>query len=162
MLLSSSFVSAAFMILSSVTALPHGHYQPRGPLLLDFQQRVIHFPGANSTSGIATVPSYYQNAKGADSIIRCPVGTRYQPYSAQAFCHGAPKGRFQSMPGQATVCGTCCGWAAPFEYSNVSPVNCTGATPNAWPSSGGGCIGDATACVRAKTCAREILEWDMP
>ncbi|KAJ7168355.1 hypothetical protein C8R43DRAFT_945535 [Mycena crocata] len=43
-------------------------------------------------------------------------------------------------PGQATVCGTCCGWAAPLQNGNVNPVNCTSPMPNAWPSSGDGCM----------------------
>ncbi|KAJ7087275.1 hypothetical protein B0H15DRAFT_305837 [Mycena belliarum] len=183
MLFSSSFVSAAFMMLSSVTALPHpegGGLTARAGLCAPGSYifngttcafcpagnscdgasgrahpcRSGHYqPSGNSTSCIATVPGYFQNAKGANSTIPCPAGS-YQPYPAQALCYGAPMGRFQSMPGQATLCGTCCGWAAPLESSNISPVNCTGATPNAWPSSGSGCIRDTIPCVRATTCAQ--------
>ncbi|KAJ7709496.1 hypothetical protein B0H17DRAFT_1124105 [Mycena rosella] len=182
MLFSSSFVSAAFMMLSSVTALPqpeNGALSGRatGPCAAGsylYNATTCAFcpvgsycdgtsgqaqqcdsghyqPSINSTSCLATVPGYYQNAKGANNTIPCPVGS-YQPYGAQAFCYGAPKGRFQNMTGQATVCGTCCGWAAPLQNNNINPVNCSGTTPNAWPSSGDGCTAANTTCVRAATC----------
>ncbi|KAJ7461479.1 hypothetical protein FB451DRAFT_1268303 [Mycena latifolia] len=178
---SSSFVSAAFMMLSSVTALPqpeNGALEgrvsvscPAGSYLYNTTTCATcpvgsfcdgsgsiqqcdsgHYqPNTNSTVCFATVPGYYQPAKGASTTIPCPAGS-YQPYAAQAFCYGAPKGRFQGLPGQATVCGTCCGWAAPLVNNNINPVNCTGSTPNAWPASGDGCISSSTSCVHAATC----------
>ncbi|KAJ7709539.1 hypothetical protein B0H17DRAFT_1124135 [Mycena rosella] len=189
MLFSSSFVSAAFMLFSSVTALPQpengelasrttglcapGSYLynattcafcPAGSSC-DGKSGVAqpcgsgHYqPSVNSTACLSCdsghfQPSFYQNAKGANNTIPCPAGS-YQPYGAQAFCYGAPKGRFQGLPGQATVCGTCCGWAAPLVNNNISPVNCNGTTPNAWPNSGDGCISSNTTCVRAASCGQ--------
>ncbi|KAJ7101626.1 hypothetical protein C8R43DRAFT_1244224 [Mycena crocata] len=185
MLFSSSFVSAALMMFTSVTALPQpedgalmgrassnpcteGSYRynsttcafcPAGNSCDGKSGRAQpcdsgHYqPNMNSTACLGTLPGQFQDAKGATTFKLCPPGS-YQPYPTQAFCYGAPRGRFQSLPGQATVCGTCCGWAAPLQNGNVNPVNCTSPTPNAWPSSGDGCISKATSCVRAATCAQ--------
>ncbi|KAJ7481239.1 hypothetical protein B0H11DRAFT_2280473 [Mycena galericulata] len=184
MLFSSAFFAAASMLLSRVTALPQpedsalsgratsapcagGSFRfnsttcapcPPGSYCTGTSQPQrcdsgTYQPNANSTSCIATTPGHYQSAKGSTSQVPCPAGT-YQPYNRQAFCYGAPSGRFQNMTGQATVCGTCCGWAAPLQNNNVNPVNCTGSKPNSYPSSGDGCISKNTGCVHAQTCVQ--------
>ncbi|KAJ7766885.1 hypothetical protein B0H16DRAFT_1687063 [Mycena metata] len=127
-------------------------------------------PNKNSTSCTATTPGFYTNLSGSVAAVGCSPGYftnvtaapkatpcspgSYQSYSNQTFCYGAPKGRWQSMYGQAVVCATCCGWSAPLVNNNINPVNCTGSTPNAWPGSGDGCISTATTCVHAKTCVQ--------
>ncbi|KAJ6491505.1 hypothetical protein DFH09DRAFT_1453455 [Mycena vulgaris] len=182
MFFASPFVSAALMMLASVTALP----QPEDGGLVER----VHLPASQvntsltaPTPPVAPMPGgkllrrqhseamqyrllpvlrssnllqpdatrLFTSAKGSSIPIPCPAGT-YQPYPAQAFCYGAPKGRFQGLPGQATVCGTCCGWAAPLVNNNIAPVNCTGTTPYASPSSGDGCVSVKPSCVRAASC----------
>ncbi|KAJ6525448.1 hypothetical protein DFH09DRAFT_1286114 [Mycena vulgaris] len=183
MFFASPFVSAALMMLASVTALPQpedgGLVERSAPACLSGQYLVnsadltscTNCPAGSSCDGNTakqcntgyyqyyatqtycnpTQPGFYTNAKGSSIPIPCPAGS-YQPYPAQAFCYGAPKGRFQGLPGQATVCGTCCGWAAPLANNNIAPVNCTGTTPYASPSSGDGCVSVKPSCVRAASC----------
>ncbi|KAJ6624503.1 hypothetical protein B0H10DRAFT_2212613 [Mycena sp. CBHHK59/15] len=178
MLTSSSFVSAVLM-LSSVNALPQAEEHkvfarvscPSGSFINGTSCAVCpvgnfcdgstkqkcdsgHYQTmTNSSSCLATVPGFYQPNKGANDAIPCPAGS-YQPYAAQAFCYGAPKGRFQNLTGQAQVCGTCCGWAAPLNNFNTEAVNCS-STQNAYPSSGDGCR-DASQvnCIRTLTCVQ--------
>ncbi|KAJ6597267.1 hypothetical protein DFH09DRAFT_1072149 [Mycena vulgaris] len=108
------------------------------------------------TSCITTPAGFYNifsAANGSPSATACAPGS-YQPYAGKNFCYGAPSGRFQSMSGQAAVCGTCCGWAAPLVNNNINPVKCSGSTPNAWPASGDGCISRSTDCTKTTTCAQ--------
>ncbi|KAJ7286162.1 hypothetical protein C8J57DRAFT_1286919 [Mycena rebaudengoi] len=183
MFFTPSFLSAAFVTFCSVAAMPQpegqglaarggsscdpGSYLSNGtcvacppgntcaggtktPQACDYGK---YQPSNGSVSCIETTPGYYQPNRGASDQIPCPRGT-YQPYAYQKFCYGAPKGRFQNYAGQATVCGTCCGWAAPQVNNNMVAVNCTGSTPNAYPSSGDGCISKSTDCVHAATCSQ--------
>ncbi|KAJ6618803.1 hypothetical protein B0H10DRAFT_2028036 [Mycena sp. CBHHK59/15] len=131
-----------------------GHYQPM----------------TNSSSCLATVPGFYQPNKGANDTTPCPAGS-YQPCAhpsftslthtytfrsdaAQAFCYGAPKGRFQNLTGQATVCGACCGWEAPLQNFNTQAVNCS-AGFSAYASSGDGCrSANQVNCNRTATCVQ--------
>ncbi|KAJ6597278.1 hypothetical protein DFH09DRAFT_1305017 [Mycena vulgaris] len=146
----SSFVSAALMMLSGVTALP----QPENGALMS---RNLCASGYyfNFTPACAPCPAGHFCDGASGQVTPCPAGT-YQPYTTKNFCYGAPKGRFQSQAGQRTVCGTCCGWSAPLVNNNISPVNCTGKAPNAWPSSGDGCISGKTNCVRAVKCEEKF------
>ncbi|KAJ7047201.1 hypothetical protein C8F04DRAFT_1172935 [Mycena alexandri] len=119
-------------------------------------------PNKKSNSCIATTSGYYTSLPGSIAAVPAIPGfftnstgaIRATPCSNETFCYGAPSGRFQGFSGQAAVCGTCCGWAAPLVNNNVNPVNCTGSKPNAWPASGDGCIASATNCVHAKTCVQ--------
>ncbi|KAJ7663665.1 hypothetical protein B0H17DRAFT_1143909 [Mycena rosella] len=115
------------------------------------------------TSCQTTPVGFYNNgtSAGSPAPIPCPAGS-YQSYTGQNFCYGAPKGRFQSMSGQAGVCGTCCGWAAPLTNNNINPVNCTGSTPNAWPGSGDGCISSSTSCIHTATCVQDPVTGACP
>ncbi|KAJ7047211.1 hypothetical protein C8F04DRAFT_1387675 [Mycena alexandri] len=139
---------------NQATPCPAGSYQPNKGSTSCISTTTGYFTNVTgSTSAVASPPGHFTNTNGAHNATPCPPGS-YQPYSAQNFCYGAPSGRFQGMAGQANVCGTCCGWAAPLVNNNVNPVNCTGARPNANPSSGDGCISAATSCVHAKTCVQ--------
>jgi len=184
MFFASPFVSAALMMLSSVTALP----QPEDGGLMGRASSApcpagsyrynstacAYCPAGNTCDGTSNPKpcptQYYQPYMNSTSCIPTPPGYytnttgnvaatpcapgTYQPYSQQNFCYGAPKGRFQQQSGKAFVCGTCCGWSAPLTNNNVNPVNCTGSAPNANPSSGDGCISSSTSCMHAATCTQ--------
>ncbi|KAJ6597253.1 hypothetical protein DFH09DRAFT_1072138 [Mycena vulgaris] len=183
MFFASPFVSAALMMLSSVTALPQpedgglaqrvvsapcnpGAYLynsntcalcPQGSYCDGTSAKQCdtgHYqPDQGKASCLATAPGYFTKLKGSTVQSACEPGT-YQPFAAQKFCYGAPKGRFQSYYGQPQVCGTCCGWSAPLVNNNIAPQNCTGTATNAYPSSGDGCISSKTGCVHATYCAQ--------
>ncbi|KAK7000326.1 hypothetical protein R3P38DRAFT_3057959, partial [Favolaschia claudopus] len=124
MFFATPLISAALMMLSSVTALPQpeagglmgrqsscpsGSYQynqtacvacPAGNTCnggSDTPQPCdtgLYQPNTGSTSCMPTQPGFFTNQRGSTTPFACPAGS-YQPYSRQAFCYGAPKGRFQ-------------------------------------------------------------------
>ncbi|KAK7022444.1 hypothetical protein R3P38DRAFT_2780467 [Favolaschia claudopus] len=149
MFFTTPLFSAALMMLTSVTALP----QPEAGGLMG---RQFSCPSGsyqyNQTACVACPAGNTCNG-GSSTPQPCDTGL-YQPNSQQAFCYGAPKGRFQQQSGKSFLCATCCGWAATQDNNNVNPVNCTGSTPYAWPNSGDGCISSPTSCTRAATCAQ--------
>ncbi|KAJ7632942.1 hypothetical protein FB45DRAFT_913943 [Roridomyces roridus] len=114
-------------------------------------------PNTNSVECIKTQPGYYQNVSGSIAQIPCDEGS-YQPYVQQYFCYGAPSGRFQGLTGQATVCGTCCGWATTKDNYNVEVFRCSDPTPNSYAGSGSGCLPSSnnTDCATPATCAQDV------
>ncbi|KAK7038003.1 hypothetical protein R3P38DRAFT_3262488 [Favolaschia claudopus] len=183
MLFASTLLSAALLMLASVTALPQheegglmgrqsscpsGSFRanttacapcPAGNTCSGGRNRPdpcdtgLYQPNTGSTSCLRTPPGFFTNRRGSAMPTPCPAGS-YQPYSRQAFCYGAPRGRFQQQTGKSFVCATCCGWATTMNNNNVNPVKCGGAAPFAWPNSGDGCISRPTSCTPAATCAQ--------
>ncbi|KAJ7438473.1 hypothetical protein FB451DRAFT_1416176 [Mycena latifolia] len=149
-----ALLSAALALLS-VSALPNPSPMEDGTGIAALALR---------GSSASCVPgSFYNSSAGACSL--CAPGS-YQPYAGQAFCYGAPSGRFAAVPGQAGVCGACCGWATlPGKTNyNTGVYKCVGAAPYAGRASGSGCVAGYQGCAPVATCAMSVVNgtWVCP